>query len=268
MHRGDEAALEAVAVQRVDQARGQDRAGGTDRMAVCDRAALDVDDVVRQTELPRDHDRNGSARLVDLDALEVADRPAGAARPNRPDLVQSIKIIAEPLGPSAAIGASSTEKDLPCDRISLLRAERALESLYHRNQNASLYLAAFQVGQGLRCHAAASSLSGRCMRCSAFATQKFCVSGAEELRQNPRMSYLMSQANFLLADVPAGGRWHSAEKVYRSLMARRIFVRWFNEEGSRDKLRISIGTPAENQRLVEALRLLGGSERPCSPSLR
>jgi histidinol-phosphate aminotransferase len=69
-----------------------------------------------------------------------------------------------------------------------------------------------------------------------------------------------SQANFLLATVPAGGRWHSAEKVYRSLMARRIFVRWFNEEGLRDKLRISIGTPEENQRLVEALRLLGGSK--------
>jgi histidinol-phosphate aminotransferase len=43
-------------------------------------------------------------------------------------------------------------------------------------------------------------------------------------------------------------------------MARRIFVRWFNEEGLRDKLRISIGTPEENQHLVEALRLLGGSK--------
>jgi len=51
----------------------------------------------------------------------------------------------------------------------------------------------------------------------------------------------------------------AAEKVYRSLMAQRIFVRWFDEEGLRDKLRISIGTPRENQHLVEALRLLGGS---------
>ena len=68
-----------------------------------------------------------------------------------------------------------------------------------------------------------------------------------------------SQANFLLATVPDGGRWHSAENVYRSLMARRIFVRWFNEDGLRDKLRISIGTPEENQHLVDALRLLGGS---------
>jgi histidinol-phosphate aminotransferase len=58
-----------------------------------------------------------------------------------------------------------------------------------------------------------------------------------------------SQANFLLATVPAVGQWHSAEKVYRFLMARRIFVRWFNEGGLRDKLRISIGTPEENQHL-------------------
>jgi hypothetical protein len=69
-----------------------------------------------------------------------------------------------------------------------------------------------------------------------------------------------SQANFLLATVSTGGRWHSAEKVYRSLMPRCVFVRWFNEEELRDKLRISIGTPEENQHLVEALRLLGVSE--------
>lgn len=64
-----------------------------------------------------------------------------------------------------------------------------------------------------------------------------------------------SQANFLLATIPAGAGWHSAENVYRSLMARRIFVRWFDEDGLRDKLRISIGTPEENQQLLEALRL-------------
>jgi histidinol-phosphate aminotransferase len=68
-----------------------------------------------------------------------------------------------------------------------------------------------------------------------------------------------SQANFLLATVPAGAPWHSAENVYRSLMARGIFVRWFDEEGLREKLRISIGTPAENRQLMEAVRLLGES---------
>jgi histidinol-phosphate aminotransferase len=68
-----------------------------------------------------------------------------------------------------------------------------------------------------------------------------------------------SQANFLLATVPAGDRWPSAEQVYRSLMAERIFVRWFDEERLRDKLRISIGTPEENQLLIAALRRIGGS---------
>ena len=43
-------------------------------------------------------------------------------------------------------------------------------------------------------------------------------------------------------------------------MARGIFVRWFDEEGLRDKLRISIGTPEENLHLVEALRMLVGSK--------
>lgn len=52
-----------------------------------------------------------------------------------------------------------------------------------------------------------------------------------------------SQADFLLTIVPSGGRWESAEQVYRSLVAQRIFVRWFNEDGLRDKLRITIGTP-------------------------
>ncbi len=61
----------------MDQTRGQHRAGGADRMAVRDRAALDIDDILAQAELARDHDRDGGERLVDLDALQVGDRPAG-----------------------------------------------------------------------------------------------------------------------------------------------------------------------------------------------
>ena len=67
-----------------------------------------------------------------------------------------------------------------------------------------------------------------------------------------------SQAKFLLATVPSVGQWGSAEQVSRSLMARQIFVRWFNEDGLRDKLRITIGTPEENRDLMKALRQLGG----------
>ena len=67
-----------------------------------------------------------------------------------------------------------------------------------------------------------------------------------------------SQANFLLATVPASGRWPSAEKLYRSLITQRIYVRWFDEEGLRNKLRITIGTPDENEHLVKALRIIAG----------
>jgi len=67
-----------------------------------------------------------------------------------------------------------------------------------------------------------------------------------------------SQANFLLASVPAGGRWPGAEKIYRSLMNQHIFVRWFDQDGLRDKLRISIGAPEQSRQLVEALRRIGG----------
>jgi histidinol-phosphate/aromatic aminotransferase/cobyric acid decarboxylase-like protein len=53
-------------------------------------------------------------------------------------------------------------------------------------------------------------------------------------------------AAFLLASVPASGRWPSAEKLYRSLIKQRIYVRWFDEEGLR------------NERLVKALRIIAG----------
>jgi histidinol-phosphate aminotransferase len=65
-----------------------------------------------------------------------------------------------------------------------------------------------------------------------------------------------SQANFLLAAVPLGDRRPSAESVYRALMTKNVYVRWFDEDRLRDKLRISIGTPDENAQLIHALRLI------------
>ena len=65
-----------VARHRVNEAGYQDRACRPDRMAVRDRAALDVDDVLRQAELAGDRDRHRREGLVDLDALDVAERPA------------------------------------------------------------------------------------------------------------------------------------------------------------------------------------------------
>jgi histidinol-phosphate aminotransferase len=65
-----------------------------------------------------------------------------------------------------------------------------------------------------------------------------------------------SQANFLLAAVPVGNRWPNAHDLYQALMAQGVFVRWFDQDRLRDKLRITIGTPDENNRLVQALRAL------------
>jgi len=59
-----------------------------------------------------------------------------------------------------------------------------------------------------------------------------------------------SEANFILARVPDGDgrRW------YESLKARGILVRWWNLPRLADKLRITVGTPEQNDALLSALR--------------
>ena len=59
-----------------------------------------------------------------------------------------------------------------------------------------------------------------------------------------------SQSNFLLATVPAP---HNAADVYQALKDCGILVRYFRLPGLEDKLRITIGSPDENRRLVDAL---------------
>lgn len=60
---------------------------------------------------------------------------------------------------------------------------------------------------------------------------------------------LDSQGNFVLA-TPAAG---NAEFLYLQLKAQGILVRYFKQPGLADKLRISVGTEAQNQRLLAAL---------------
>ena len=62
-----------------------------------------------------------------------------------------------------------------------------------------------------------------------------------------------SQSNFLLASVPARA---SAPALQRELETRGVLVRYFAEPRLLDKLRISIGTPAENERLLRELGAL------------
>ncbi len=66
----------------------------------------------------------------------------------------------------------------------------------------------------------------------------------------------VSQSNFVLATVPAGFAG-GARSVYESLKRGRIFVRYFEQDRLRDKLRITIGTPEQNNALLDALRAMG-----------
>ena len=61
-----------------------------------------------------------------------------------------------------------------------------------------------------------------------------------------------SEANFLLAQVPPAAK-RTAKALHEALKARGILVRHFDTPRLGDALRISIGTPAQNQRLLEAL---------------
>jgi histidinol-phosphate aminotransferase len=61
-----------------------------------------------------------------------------------------------------------------------------------------------------------------------------------------------SAANFILAAVPGG----DGKAVYESLKARGILVRWWDLPRLADKLRITVGTPEQNDALVAALKQL------------
>jgi histidinol-phosphate aminotransferase len=61
-----------------------------------------------------------------------------------------------------------------------------------------------------------------------------------------------SQTNFLLAQV--GGKRVSAKQALGELQSRGILIRYFDQERLRDKLRITVGTPEQNQRVLEALK--------------
>ena len=59
-----------------------------------------------------------------------------------------------------------------------------------------------------------------------------------------------SQANFLLTKC----KGHDALQVYEKLVKRGIYVRYFAQPGLKDKLRITIGTPEQNDKLISALK--------------
>ncbi|MCK5000035.1 MAG: histidinol-phosphate transaminase, partial [Anaerohalosphaera sp.] len=62
-----------------------------------------------------------------------------------------------------------------------------------------------------------------------------------------------SQTNFVLAKCID----QNAGDIYEKLAAKNIFVRYFNLEGLTDKLRITVGTPQQNDALLSALKEIG-----------
>jgi histidinol-phosphate aminotransferase len=70
-----------------------------------------------------------------------------------------------------------------------------------------------------------------------------------------------SQSNFVLAvpptEAPPCRDGAPARRIYEQLKSRNILVRYFDLDGLRDKLRITIGTPQENDAVLAALDELG-----------
>jgi histidinol-phosphate aminotransferase len=92
----------------------------------------------------------------------------------------------------------------------------------------------------------------------AYAADTWAKVRSERTRVSQALSGLgfsmpVSQSNFLLARVPTG---QDAERIYQGLKQQGILVRYFKVPELQDSLRISIGTPTENDRLLAALRSL------------
>src|SRR5437016_354339 len=78
-----------------------------------------------------------------------------------------------------------------------------------------------------------------------------------------RLKYVPSRANFILVDV---GR--SAAEIYQKLLHKGVIVRPMTPFGLETALRITVGTPEENRKLVKALRAVLGKTPAWSGSWR
>ncbi|MFK8181798.1 MAG: histidinol-phosphate transaminase [Phormidesmis sp.] len=62
-----------------------------------------------------------------------------------------------------------------------------------------------------------------------------------------------SHTNFLLAQPPGTHPQETAQKLYKRLKEQQIMIRYFAQPGLDDKLRITVGTPAQNEQLMTAI---------------
>jgi histidinol-phosphate aminotransferase len=61
-----------------------------------------------------------------------------------------------------------------------------------------------------------------------------------------------SESNFLLATAPKPG----AEAIYKGLKERNILIRWWSTPSLSDKVRITVGTPEQNAKLLQTMQAI------------
>ncbi|MBM0743873.1 histidinol-phosphate transaminase [Phormidium sp. CLA17] len=120
--------------------------------------------------------------------------------------------------------------------------------------NPSLLSGLFKVKDSYNVDAIACLVGAAAMRDQAYKNEcvaKVKVSRAKLLLDLKQLGFQVrdSQTNFLLAAPPKG----NAGEIYLALKERGILVRYFNQPGLNDKLRITVGTESQNQGLIEAL---------------
>ena len=65
-----------------------------------------------------------------------------------------------------------------------------------------------------------------------------------------------SQSNFILARIPADGKL-TARQLYEQLKERSVYVRYFDQAPIADCVRITVGTPRQNDTLLNTIRQIG-----------
>jgi histidinol-phosphate aminotransferase len=120
--------------------------------------------------------------------------------------------------------------------------------------NPSLLSGLFKVKDSYNIDAIACAVGAAAMRDQAYkkaCAEKVKASRAKLTLDLKQLGFQVpnSQTNFLFVKTPKD----NAEVIYLALKERGILVRYFNQPGLSDKLRITVGTDEQNQILIEAL---------------
>jgi histidinol-phosphate aminotransferase len=121
--------------------------------------------------------------------------------------------------------------------------------------NPKLLSGLFKVKDSYNIDAIAIQVGTAAMRDQAYKNEcaaKVVRDRAQLMQDLKQLGFTMrpSHGNFLLATVPDGS---DAATLYMALKQRGILVRYFNQPGLADKLRITVGTVEQNRSLVEAI---------------